>query len=98
MGFGTRKNDAIPYRAMGPVTKREYDSNAELYDKQLEEKVGFSTKGKTVEEKLKALRKYRESQYESLCDVVYKRKGWDNNGIPTLDTIKRLNIDFPEVL
>jgi len=98
MGFGTRKNDKIPYRAMGPVTKKEYESNAELYDKQLEEKVGFSTKGKTVEEKLRALRSYRESQYKSLCDVVYKRKGWDENGVPTLENIKRLNIDFPEVL
>jgi len=98
MGFGTRKNDKIPYRAMGPVTMKEYESNAELYDKQLEEKVGFSTKGKTVEEKLRALRSYRESQYKSLCDVVYKRKGWDENGVPTLENIKRLNIDFPEVL
>ncbi len=98
MGFGTRKNDKIPYRAMGPVTMKEYESNAKLYDKQLEEKVGFSTKGKTVEEKLRALRSYRESQYKSLCDVVYKRKGWDENGVPTLENIKRLNIDFPEVL
>ena len=98
MGFGTRKNDAIPYRAMGPVTKKEYDSNVELYDKQLKEKVGFSTEGKTVEEKLRALRSYRESQYKSLCDVVYKRKGWDENGVPTLETIKKLKIDFPEVL
>src|SRR6056297_3655372 len=98
MSFGTRKNDAIPYRAMGPVTKKEYDSNVELYDKQLEEKVGFSTKGKTVEEKISALRTYRESQYQSLCDVVYKRKGWDENGVPTLETIKKLKIDFPEVL
>ncbi len=98
MGFGTRKNDAIPYRAMGPVTMKEYDSNVELYDKQLEEKVGFSTEGKTVEEKLRALRSYRESQYKSLCDVVYQRKGWDENGVPNLETIKKLKIDFPEVL
>jgi len=98
MGFGTRKHDAIPYRAVGPVTKKEYESRAELYDKQLEEKAGFSTKGKTVEEKIKALRDFREKQYELLCDAVYKRKGWDKNGVPTLDNIKRLKIDFPEVL
>jgi aldehyde:ferredoxin oxidoreductase len=98
MGFGTRKYDAIPYRAVGPVTKKEYESRADLYDKQLEEKIGFTTKGKTVEEKMKALRDFREKQYELLCDVVYKRKGWDENGVPTLDNIKRLNIDFPEVL
>ena len=98
MGFGTRKYDAIPYRAVGPVTNKEYESRANLYDKQLEEEVGFTTKGKTTEEKIKALRDFREKQYELLCDVVYKRKGWDENGVPTLDNIKRLNIDFPEVL
>jgi aldehyde:ferredoxin oxidoreductase len=98
MGFGTRKYDAIPYRAVGPVTKKEYESRADLYDKQLEEEIGFTTKGKTVEEKMQALRDFREKQYEILCDVVYKRKGWDENGVPSLDNIKRLNIDFPEVL
>lgn len=98
MGFGTRKYDAIPYRAVGPVTKKEYESRAELYDEQLEKELSFSTEGKTVEEKIKALRDFREKQYELLCDVVYKRKGWDENGVPTLDNIKRLNIDFLEVL
>ncbi|MFA6712108.1 MAG: aldehyde ferredoxin oxidoreductase C-terminal domain-containing protein, partial [Candidatus Caldatribacteriota bacterium] len=52
----------------------------------------------SVQEKIKALREYREKQYQLLCDAVYKRKGWDENGIPTLETIKRLKIDFPEVL
>ncbi|MFA6621308.1 MAG: aldehyde ferredoxin oxidoreductase C-terminal domain-containing protein [Candidatus Caldatribacteriota bacterium] len=98
MGFGTRKYDEIPYRAVGPVTKKEYESRAELYDKQLEEKAGFFVKGKTIEEKIKVLRDFREKQYELLCDAVYKRKGWDKNGVPTLDNIKRLKIDFPEVI
>lgn len=98
MGFGTRKHDAIPYRAMGPVTEQEYRSRAELYDKQLQEEVKYSITGKGIEEKIKALRKFREKQYELLCDAVYQRRGWDENGVPTLETIKRLKIDFPEVL
>ena len=98
LGYGTREYDTIPYRAMGPVTKTEYESMSELYDKQLEEKVSFPIKGKNTEEKLNVLREFREKQYELLCDAVYKRKGWDRNGVPTLDNIKRLKIDFPEVL
>jgi len=35
MGYGTRKHDTIPYRAMGPVTKEEYESRKERYDEQL---------------------------------------------------------------
>jgi aldehyde:ferredoxin oxidoreductase len=97
-GFGKRINDNQPYRAAGPVTKEEYESRAERYDKQLQEKVGFSTAGKTTEEKMKALRKYREDQYERLRDAVYKRRGWNNNGVPTLEHLKKIGMDFPEVI
>jgi len=98
MGYGTREYDAIPYRAMGPVTKEEYESRKDRYDKQLKEVVGFNPDNKSTEEKIKALRAYRESQYRKLCDAVYKRRGWDSNGVPTLETIKRLKIDFPDVI
>jgi aldehyde:ferredoxin oxidoreductase len=98
MGFGTREHDAIPYRSMGPVTVEEYESRAERYDKQLKEQVGFDPEGKATEQKLAALRAYREEQYEKLIDAVYKRRGWTPNGIPTLETLKRLHIDFPDVV
>jgi aldehyde:ferredoxin oxidoreductase len=98
MGFGTREHDAIPYRSMGPVTVEEYESRAERYDQQLKELVGFDPEGKTTEEKMAALRAYREEQYEMLIDAVYKRRGWTPNGIPTLETLKRLHIDFPDVV
>jgi aldehyde:ferredoxin oxidoreductase len=40
----------------------------------------------------------REERYEQLKDAVYERRGWTKDGIPTLDTVKRLGIDFPEVV
>jgi aldehyde:ferredoxin oxidoreductase len=83
---------------MGPVTKEEYESRAERYDKQLKEAVGFECAGKSTEEKMAALRKYRESEYEKLKDAVYKRRGWNDDGIPTLEKVKELGIDFPEVV
>jgi aldehyde:ferredoxin oxidoreductase len=98
MGFGTRKYDNIPYRAVGPVTKEEYESRAERYDKQLKEKVGFDPTGKSTEEKMTALRKYREAEYEKLKDAVYKRRGWNANGVPTKEKVKALGIDSPIVL
>jgi aldehyde:ferredoxin oxidoreductase len=98
MGFGTREYDKIPYRAVGPVTKEEYESRAERYDKQLKEKVGYDPAGKTTEEKMTALRKYREAEYEKLKDAVYKRRGWTSNGVPTLDKVRSIGIDFPDVV
>jgi aldehyde:ferredoxin oxidoreductase len=76
----------------------EYESRSERYDKQLKEKVGFDPAGKTTPEKMKVLRKYREAQYESLIDAVYKRRGWNKNGVPTIEFLKKIGMDFPEVI
>ncbi|MEI7990535.1 MAG: aldehyde ferredoxin oxidoreductase C-terminal domain-containing protein, partial [Chloroflexota bacterium] len=98
LGFGTRKHDYPPYRAMGPVTADEYESRVERYDKQLREQVGIDLSGMTTQEKMAALRKYRQDRYEQLVDTVYKRRGWDENGIPRLETLQRLGIDLPAVV
>ena len=98
MGFGRREHDDIPYRAVGPVTAEEYESRRERYDEQLSERHKVDITGKTTEEKVALLRKFREDQYESLKDAVYERRGWTSDGIPTVETVKRLGIDFPDVL
>lgn len=98
LGFGTRAHDYPPYRAMGPVTPLEYASRAERYDKQLREAVGVDPDELTIEEKVAQLREYREAQYEQLVDAVYKRRGWDENGIPTLEKVRELGIDLPEIV
>lgn len=97
-GYGTRKFDAQPYRAAGPVTKEEYESRAERYDKQLRELVGFDPEGKTTEEKMAVTRKYRENRYEQLLDAVYSRRGWTKNGVPKIEHLKNLGMDLPELI
>ncbi|MEG1556414.1 MAG: aldehyde ferredoxin oxidoreductase C-terminal domain-containing protein [Bacteroidales bacterium] len=97
-GKGLRKDDYQPYRAAGPVTKEECESRQERYDKQLMEKVGFDITNKSTEEKMVALRQYREKQFELLKDAVYKRRGWNSNGVPMIDHIQKLGIDFPEII
>jgi len=52
----------------------------------------------STEEKMKVLREYREKQYESLIDAVYKRRGWNNNGVPKIEFLKKIGMDFPEVI
>jgi len=98
MGYGKREHDSIPYRAVGPVTAGEYESRKDRYDKQLIEKYNIDIAGKTIEEKTALLRKHRIEQYDKLQDAVYKRRGWTKDGIPTVETVRRLGIDFPDVL
>ncbi|MBN2755618.1 MAG: hypothetical protein JXR51_00490 [Bacteroidales bacterium] len=97
-GFGKRADDAQPYRAAGPVTKEEYLSLEAQYDKQMKEDIGVDPKGKSLEEKMEITRKHRELQYEKLLDAVYMRRGWSKNGIPTIEHLKNLGMDLPEVI
>jgi aldehyde:ferredoxin oxidoreductase len=97
-GYGTRKFDAQPYRAAGPVTKEEYESRADRYDKQLKEKIGVDPTGLSTEEKMKITRKYREEQYEKLLDAVYFRRGWTKNGVPKIEHLQKLGMDLPELI
>ncbi|WP_026478564.1 aldehyde ferredoxin oxidoreductase family protein [Alkaliphilus transvaalensis] len=97
-GKGLRKQDAMPYRSMGPVTKEEYESRQERYDKQLIELLGYNPEGKTTEEKIKVMREYRLDQYEQLTDAVYKRRGWTPNGVPTVEHLKSIGMDLPELI
>ncbi len=97
-GFGTRKHDAQPYRAAGPVTVEEYESRADRYDKQMKELIGIVPEGKTTEEKIAITRKYREEQYEKLLDAVYLRRGWTKNGVPKISHLKELGMDLPELI
>jgi aldehyde:ferredoxin oxidoreductase len=83
---------------MGPVTKLEYESRQERYDEQLKRLVEVDPAEMTTEEKVKALREYRETQYQSLMDAVYQRRGWDNNSIPTVEKLRELGMDLPEVV
>ena len=98
MGFGRKEHDDIPYRAMGPVTEVEYESRAERYDTQLREKYNVDPSDKKTAEKTAIMRQLRQEQYEKLKGAVYTRRGWTAEGIPTVETVKRLGIDFPEVL
>jgi aldehyde:ferredoxin oxidoreductase len=101
LGRGTRKDDWIPYRAIGPVTDIEYLSRKDRYDRQLVEKVGLSedeVEKMDIKEKIKALYEYRRNEYEKLVDAVYSRRGWTPNGVPTPQKMKSLGFDDPKML
>jgi aldehyde:ferredoxin oxidoreductase len=99
MGKGLRANDIPPYRSVGPVTREEYLSRAERYDKQMLEEIGVDPAGKSVEEKIAITRAYRLDRYGKLCDAVYARRGWTRDGVPTVARLKELGLDvLPEVV
>ena len=98
LGHGRRDHDDVPYRSVGPVTIEEYESRAKRYDAQLEELVDSDVGAMTTEEKMGVLRQHRMAQYERLRDAVYERRGWTRDGVPTPETLRRLGIDYPDVM
>lgn len=98
MGFGTKEYDIIPYRSQGPVTVEEYVSRQDRYDKQIKELIGIDIESKSIVEKIKIIRAFREEQYTKLCQAVYKRRGWSPKGIPTVEHLQKLGIDYPEII
>jgi aldehyde:ferredoxin oxidoreductase len=98
LGKGRRVDDLPPYRAVGPVTKEEYESRAERYDKQLRDLPGIDPAGLSTEEKMTVLRQHREEQYRRVTDAAYQRRGWTRDGVPTLARLRELGIDLPELV
>jgi len=98
LGHGKREDDYPPYRAVGPVTEEEYLSRAERYDTQLAEQIGKDPAGLSTAEKMAITREYRMGRYYTLVDSVYKRKGWDMDGIPTEEHLRNIGMDLPELL
>ena len=49
-------------------------------------------------EKVAALRKFRTDRYEKLVDTVYARRKWTKEGIPTIESLRDLGIDYPDVV
>jgi len=97
LGYGLRDHDAIPYRSVGPVTAEEYESRSDRYDGQLVELLGLAPENMSTEEKMAALRAYREQRYEKLIDAVYERRGWSSNGVPTIEKLEALGIAYADV-
>ena len=98
-GKGLREHDSnLPYRAMGPVTEKEYLSRQERYDEQLNDLIGIDPTTKTLKEKIEITREYRKDQYNKLQDAVYKKRGWTSGGCPTIELVRDLGIDFDDVI
>ena len=66
--------------------------------KQMKDIIGVDPGGKSTEEKMAILRKYRTDLYNKVVDVAYKRRGWTKSGVPKIDRLKELGIDLPELI
>jgi aldehyde:ferredoxin oxidoreductase len=91
-GKGTRENDQIPLRALGPVYFNEYESRAGYYDEWLREQPGINEVPSTPEQRHKLLIEKRIEAYRQLCDIVYEKKGFTSDAIPKRETVNKFGL------
>jgi aldehyde:ferredoxin oxidoreductase len=91
-GKGTRANDQVPLRAMGPVYLNEYESRADYYAEYLKQQLGENKLPETSEERLKLLIQKRVEAYQQLCDIVYQKKGFTPQAIPERKTVEKFGL------
>jgi len=91
-GKGTRANDQIPLRAMGPAYFNEYQSRAEYYEEWLKNQVGVDKIPSSPQDRHKLLMEKRMQAYQQLCDIVYQKKGYTSDGIPKRDLVERFGL------
>lgn len=99
-GKGTRANDQLPLRAMGPAFLNEYEARSDYYDAWLGDQLKDQPKDKLGEEQIPddpadrhaLIIKLRQEAYDKLCDAVYKEKGYNADGVPKPETLERFGL------
>ena len=81
----------------------EMELLATRYNEDFETKSHESVTKEQVEamslaEKMAETRKYREGEYEKLINAVYPKRGWTMNGVPTIEHLKKIGMDLPELI
>jgi len=88
-GKGTRADDQLPLRAMGPAYFNEYQARAEYYDEWLQEQLGDKEIPASPEQRHKLIIEKRIEAYQQLSDIVYQKKGFTSQGIPQRETVEK---------
>jgi aldehyde:ferredoxin oxidoreductase len=91
-GKGTRADDQIPLRAMGPVFLNEYLSRSDYYDEWLRANGEGASLPAKPEDRLNLIIRKRQEAYQKLCDVVYEKKGYTTQGIPKPELVVKFGL------
>ncbi len=97
-GKGTRSSDLIPLRAMGPAYLDEYETRADYYDTWIKEQIGEEKFPDTKKDRHALIIDLRKKAYQSLCDVVYKEKGYNSDAVPLPETVEKVGLLDDRVL
>jgi aldehyde:ferredoxin oxidoreductase len=94
-GTETGSMDWIPDRAIGATDDLLYENEQEYNDQRLEKilaKNPEEVRQMSTADKREALMNSRKGDLRELIDIYYRMRGWNEQGIPTVGTLKRLGL------
>jgi aldehyde:ferredoxin oxidoreductase len=94
-GRDTSTYDWIPDRAIGPTEDSLYEAEAEYNDHELSHVMEMPVNeisAMTTHDKRLQLMQHRKEQLKELVRVYYEERGWNENGIPSVSTLKHLGL------
>ena len=97
-GRETGKHDWIPDRAIGPTDDPLYEAERDYHEGELSRILEKPLSDITVmgtSEKREILISFRKEQLRKLIQIYYQERGWNDSGIPTIETLQRVGLwDF----
>ncbi len=97
-GRETGKHDWIPDRAIGPTDDPLYEAERDYHEGELSRILEKPLSDMTVmgtSEKREILISFRKEQLRKLIQIYYQERGWNDSGIPTIETLQRVGLwDF----
>lgn len=94
-GKETAQHDWIPDRAIGPTEDALYELEENYNDQQLTkitDQKPDAIQAMTTEEKRAMLMMQRKAQLRRLIDVYYAERGWTKDGVPKIETLKKIGL------
>ncbi len=94
-GRDTGSQDWIPDRAIGPTDDHLYEAEKEYNDGEVAKilvKALDEVRTMPIPDKREILMKHRKEELRRLIGVYYEKRGWNESGIPAVDTLKRLGL------
>jgi aldehyde:ferredoxin oxidoreductase len=97
-GKTTGEHDWIPDRAIGPTDDQIYTVEMDYNDHEVGRILGKpipEISAMNLSEKREILMNYRKEQLRKLIQIYYQERGWNDSGIPTINTLKKVGLwDF----
>jgi aldehyde:ferredoxin oxidoreductase len=94
-GSGAGAMDWIPDRAIAATDDLLYENEQEYNNQQVEKilaKTPEEVRLMTTAEKRETLMNFRKGELRELINIYYRKRGWNERGIPSVGTLKQLGL------